>query len=157
MNTRTLTAANAVLTLSVAGLYDTPRQIEGFSSDDVTDSGSIDTAETSMGVDGRLSAGWLAVEIMQTITLQADSLSNDFFENWRQAEAQVREKYVASGTLIIPATGRKYAMTRGFLKGVAPFGAVRKTLQPRAYTITWESISAAPTPGFNPGFVSAFI
>src|SRR4051812_31282865 len=97
-NNRTLTGANAILTLSVAGLYDTPVQIQGFSADDVTDTGSIDTKETLMGVDGRLSAGWTAVPVTQTITLQADSLSNDFFENWRQAEAQIREAYIASGT-----------------------------------------------------------
>ncbi len=80
MNNRTLTSANAILLLSVNGLFDTARRIEGFSSDDITDADAIETVETSMGVDGRLSGGYVHVATRQKIVLQADSLSIEFFE-----------------------------------------------------------------------------
>lgn len=143
-NTRTLTSANAILLISVAGLYDVAQRIQGFSADDITDTDAVEPKETMMGVDGRLSAGWVPVIIKQNITLQADSLSNDLFENWAASERTSRETYVASGGLIIPSTGRKYAMRRGFLKGFVTFPSLKRTAQPRRYSIDWESVTAAP-------------
>lgn len=154
-NDRTLTAADVVLTLSVARLYPVPRRITGFSSDDVTGSDAVTPAETQMGVDGRLSAGWAAAPTSQTITLQADSESNDFFENWAGAERQAKGKYVASGLLIIPATGRKYTLNRGFLMTTNPFPTARRILQPRAYIIQWESVTVAADPSTLLGGVLA--
>ena len=68
-NNRTITAANSVLLLSVASLFDVPQRIQGFSADNITNTDNLNNAETLMGVDGRLSAGWVAVAIPQTITL----------------------------------------------------------------------------------------
>lgn len=143
-NNRTLTAANAIIMLGVTGLYDTPRRLQGFSADDVTDFDALAMGEASMGVDGRLSAGFVFNAVNQNITLQADSESNDFFENWQQAERQRREKYVAFGSILVKATGRRYTMTRGFLMNVTLMPAIRKTLQPRRFAMTWESVSAGP-------------
>jgi hypothetical protein len=143
-NNRTLTSANCILMLGVTGLYDTPRRLQGFSADDVTDFDALNTGETSMGVDGRLSAGFVINSVNQNITIQADSESIDIFENWQQAERQRREKYVAFGSIFVPATGRKYAMTRGFLGSVSIVPSVRKTLQPRRFSLTWENVTSAP-------------
>lgn len=144
MNNRTLTSANAIILISVAGLFDSPNRIQGFSADDVTDAGDVQPGETAMGVDGRLSAGFVPVPIVQNITLQADSLSNDLFEQWWGAEKSAREKYVASGTLLIPATSRRYTMVRGFLTSVPPTPSLKRIIQPRRYGVTWERIDAAP-------------
>lgn len=143
-NNRTITAANAVLMLGVNGLYTTPRRIEGFSADDITSIDGVVQNETSMGVDGRLSGGFVFNTVNQTITLQADSESVDFFENWQQAERQQRESYIAFGSILLRATNKRYTMTRGFLTNASLMPAIRKTLQPRAYTITWEKVQPAP-------------
>lgn len=143
-NTRTITSANAILLIAVDGLFPVAQRIQGFSADDVTDTEAVQIAETSMGVDGRLSAGWVPVPVNQNITLQADSESIDLFERWDALQQSVRETFVASGTLVIPATGRKYAMTRGFLSNWARTPALRKTLQPRRAQIIWQSITPSP-------------
>lgn len=143
-NNRTITAANAILMLSVSGLFPTPQKIQGFSADDVFDTDNVETKETAMGVDGHLSVGWVAVSVRQNITLQADSLSNDFFEQWNRAEQNSREAFIATGTVLLPATNRKYQLTRGVLRGLVLLPALRRTIQPRRYTLEWESISAAP-------------
>lgn len=143
-NTRTLTSANAILLISVAGLFDVAQRVQGFSTDDMTDTDPTDTGETSMGIDGRLSAGFVPVAVMQNITLQADSESLDFFERWDTTEQAIREKYVASGSLLVPATNRKYDMTRGFLRSVTRTALLKKTLQPRRVTIAWERVTPAP-------------
>lgn len=141
---RTLTAANSILLLSIEGLYGAPQQIQGFSADDVTDIGNVSSAETMMGVDGHLSGGFTPVPFVQSIVLQADSLSNDIFDRWFGAQMTTRETYVASGTIILPGTQRKYSCVRGFLTGYKPIPGVKKILQPRSYEITWESVRSSP-------------
>lgn len=143
-NDRTLTAANAVLMLGAVGLYDVPRRIQGFSADDVTDVEALNVGETQMGVDGRLSAGFVFNAVSQNITVQADSESIDFFENLQQAEAQRREKYVLFGSVLLKATGKRYTFTRGFLTSAMLMPSIRKTVQPRRYTFMWESVTSAP-------------
>lgn len=142
-NNRTITAANSVILLSVAGLFPVPQRIQGFSADDLTDTDGVEPTETMMGIDGRLSAGWVPVPVNQNFSLMADSPSNDFFDAWLQAEETAREKYIATGSLVLPAIGKKYAMTRGFLVGLSKFPAVRRTLQPRRFSIRWERVTPA--------------
>lgn len=144
-NNRTITAANSVLMLSVAGLFDVPQRIQGFSTDNITGTDSLTTKELQMGVDGRLSAGWVPVMVPQNITLQADSPSVDFFDAIIQAEETAREAYILTGSLVLPAIGKKYAMTRGFLSAGAKFATVGRVLAPRAFTITWERVSPSNT------------
>ncbi len=143
MNNRTITAANSILLLGATGLFDTPQRIQGFAADDVTDVENIQPVETMMGVDGRLSGGYVPVAVPQNFSLQADSESNDFFDTLLSAEEAAREKYVLFGSLVLPATGRKYAMTRGFLYGLMKFPPVKKVLQPRRFTIQWERVTPA--------------
>lgn len=143
-NNRTLTAANAIVMLGAVGLYDTPRRLQGFAADDITDIDALTMGETQMGVDGRLSAGFVFNAVNQNITLQADSESLDIFDNLQQAERQRREKYVLYGSILVRATGRRYTLTRGFLSSVSLMPAIRKTLQARRFTLTWESVTASP-------------
>lgn len=143
-NNRTITAANAVLMLGAIGLYDTARRLQGFSADDVTDMDGLSVGETQQGVDGRLSAGFVYNPVTQNITLQADSESNDLFENLVAAERLQSEKYVLFGSILIKATGRRYTMTRGFLTNTSVMPAIRKTLQARRFTITWEKVTVGP-------------
>lgn len=143
-NNRTLTSANAILLISVAGLFDVAQRIQGFATDDMTDVEATDSGETSMGIDGRLSAGFVPMPVSQNIMLQADSESLDLFERWDATEQAIREKYVASGSLLVIATGRKYDFTRGFLRSFVRTPSLKKTLQPRRVTIMWERVTPAP-------------
>lgn len=143
-NNRTLTAANAILMLGVTGLFTVPRRLQGFAADNITDLGDLTLAETSMGVDGRLSAGYVNNAVTQNITLQADSESNDMFEFWQQTMRQRLDTYFAFGSILLRATGRRYTLTRGVLTSASVMPAVNKTLQPRRFTLTWESVSGAP-------------
>lgn len=142
-NPRTITAANSILLLSVASVFPTPVQLQGFAADDVFDTENVQTVETMMGVDGRLSAGFTPAPVVQNFTLQADSPSNDIIEAWFLAMQTVREAFPATGSIRLPATRRAYTLRRGFLTGYTPTPAGKKVLQPRRFTITWESVTAA--------------
>jgi hypothetical protein len=139
-----LTGANAVLTLSISGLFDVPQQIQGFAADDVTETEPVTPAEVYSGVDGNLSGGWVYVPRIQTIMLQADSLSNILFEDWNAAQEAIQDLYFAGAELRLPSLGRAYVFTKGILSHFLPTPAIKKIAQPRRYQITWQKCIPMP-------------
>ena len=140
----TLTGASCILTISVPGLFNSPVTLQGFAADDVFSTDDQEVAETSMGVDGILSGGFVHVPIKQTIALQADSASNAIFETWAAQQKAALDTYTANGTANIVSTGRSYVMTKGFLSTIKTVPDVKKLLQPRRFVITWQSIRSVP-------------
>lgn len=133
-----LTSANAIIMLSVAGIIPIPQQLQEFAVDDVFDTAEISAGETAMGVDGVLSAGFVFESVKQGYTLQGNSLSNAIFDNWYNAEVAAREKFPAFATIVLPAIGIKYSMIKGWLKTYKPMSDAKKILQPRKHMIEWE-------------------
>lgn len=140
---RTLTSANSVLAITVPGLYNSPQVLQGYSTDDMFSASDISPVDTVMGADGKLSAGFTPVPVAIDITLQGDSLSNDIFDTIISAQNNAREVYPITINVSMPATGKKYATGIGYLTTYTPFPGAKKTLQPRKYTVTVESISPA--------------
>lgn len=140
----TITSANSVLMLGINRLFNIPIQIQGFAADDAFAVDDVDMAETMMGVDGKLSGGWIPAVKSLEITLQADSASNDFFDAWIAAETVAREKYTANGSILLQGTGRLYVLTNGYLKKGSILPPAKKVLQPRKFTLEFESIVGAP-------------
>lgn len=144
-NNRTLTSANSTLLLAVGSVFPVAVKIQGYSTDDMSDMDAISPKEISMGIDGRLSAGFVNVPTTQNITLQADSPSIDFFESWYAYEQQTRETLFATGTMIVPGVEKAYALVRGVLTSYVPIAAMRRSLQPRRFSLVWEKVLPAPT------------
>lgn len=140
----TLTAADTVLMLSQPILFPVPVQLQGFAADDVYDVDQIKSVEVSMGVDGVLSGGFVFQEVVQNITLQADSDSNDFFDIWWLQMQAAKTTYPVNGLISLPAVATKFAQIKGFLTGYSPAPAAKRILQPRKHQITWEKIAPAP-------------
>jgi hypothetical protein len=130
--------------IGIASLYNIPVQIQGFAVDDAFASEELDMGETAMGVDGKLSAGFVPYAVPLEITLQADSTSAAIFDAWIQAEAIARDKYKANATIAIPSIGFVYAFTGGFLKKASVMSAAKKILQPRKFSLEFQNISRAP-------------
>lgn len=141
MAEKTITSTNSVFTLLAPGLYPVPVQLQGYATDKAFAIEALDMAETMMGVDGKLSAGYTPNPSKMTITLQADSVSKDVFDTIIQGMKTAREIYWLTGTLVLPATGESFAMTRGVLTNVKQLPDGQKVLQPLDYVITWENVS----------------
>lgn len=139
-----ITAADAVLTLQIATLFPTPVQLQGFGVDDVYSLPSVRSAEVMMGVDGKLSAGFVFTPITQGLTLQADSQSNDVFDEWWTRQQANKTLYPAQGLIILPAIGKKYQQVEGFLTGYPPGPSAGRVLRARQFEITWQSILPQP-------------
>ena len=139
-----LTAANAVIVLTISGLIDTPFQLQQFAADDVTDLDSVQRGEFLMGVDGHLTGGYVNVMYPQRVVLMADSPSISIFETWSANQNADTDLFWADGTITLPAVNKKYQLTRGGLRDYKPVPDVKKIIQPQAFTILWESVSPAP-------------
>ena len=140
MDNSTITSANSVFTLVVAGLFPAPVQLRGYASDKAFTTEAVDLAEVQMGVDGRMTAGFVPNPVKQTITLQADSPSKDIFTAVIQAMKTAREVFYISGSISLPSTGESFTLTRGILTNAKQIPDAQKVLQPVDYVITWERI-----------------
>lgn len=140
---KTITAANAVFMLSIPGLFNAPVQLQGFSAEDVFDTEAVENAEVLMGVDGYMSAGFVYKEVKQSVTLQADSSSNDIFEAWN-ANNSANDLFIANGSVFLKSIGKSYTMTRGVLMSYPTMADAKKVLQPRKYGLVWNRITPAP-------------
>ena len=141
MDNSTITSANSVFTLVVAGLFPAPVQLKGYASDKAFTTEAVDLAEVQMGVDGRMTAGFVPNPVKQTITLQADSPSKDIFTAMIQAMKTAREVFYISGSIALPSTGESFTLTRGILTNAKQIPDAQKVLQPMDFQITWESVS----------------
>ena len=144
MAPRTLTGANAIITLSAPDVFGAPFQLQGFAADDVFSTEAVQSAEVLMGVDGVMSAGFVFVPIPQNYMLQSDSQSVDFFETFWLQQQQNRTVYRLTGGISLKMVGKRYSMSNGVLTNYTPTADVKKLLQPRKFTITWESVLPAP-------------
>lgn len=137
----TITSANSVFTIVVPGLFPAPVQLRGYATDRAFTTEAVDLAEVQMGVDGRMTAGFVPNPVKQTITLQADSSSKDIFTALIQAMKTAREVYFVSGSIALPSTGEAFTLTRGILTNAKQIPDAQKVLQPVDYVITWESVN----------------
>jgi hypothetical protein len=140
----TLTTANSVLMLAFVNFYSVPMQIQGYAVDDAFSIANVKTAETKMGVDGILSAGYTPFPVTLEINLMADSASNSVFDAVIAAQNQNREVFVVNGTILIQGTGGLYDLNRGFLEDVSVMPGAKKVLEARKYSLTFQNISLAP-------------
>lgn len=135
-----ITSANSIFTLVVTGLFPAPVQIRGYSVDKAFMNDAIDMAEIHMGVDGRMTAGYVPNPTKITVSLEADSPSKPFFAALIAAMKTAREVYYLSGSITLTATGEEFTLTRGVLSNVKQIPDAAKVLQPQDFVITWESV-----------------
>lgn len=138
-----ITSSNSIYTLSVTDLFTSPIQLQGFSAEDIFTTQPLASVETLMGIDGVLSGGFVFVPVVQSISLQADSASNDVFDQWYQAQQLAKDVYTAEGIIILTSIGKKWNLSNGYLSSYPPMPDAAKTLRPRRYAITWNSMNAA--------------
>ena len=134
-----ITAADSIYIINIPNVLLAPVQLQGFAADDIFDTEPLEAAETLMGVDGILSAGFIFVPVPQSITLQADSASNSVFDAWWTQEQANKTKYAASGQIRLKSIGTKWALTNGFLVTYPVIPNAGRTLKPRKFMIRWQS------------------
>ena len=138
-----ITSSNSIIAMGVTGLLPVPTILQGYAADDIFTAEAIDNAEMLMGLDGKLSAGWIPVPVTINFMLQANSISMSFFEAWYAAEQSQREKLQGFANITLVSIGRNYTCINGFLRNYSPIANAQKVLQPRSFSIAFESVTAA--------------
>lgn len=144
---KTITSANSKFTVTVPLFGLGPFTLEGYSADAAFAADTVDVAETRVGVDGKMSAAYVPFIVPITVTLEPNSESMTFFENWLGAQQAIREVGYAGAVIDIPSIGRSYICTKGALKRITPVPTAQKSLQPVVYAIDWESVQPVPLSG----------
>lgn len=139
----TLTVANSVLAMTTEALFPQAQRLQGYAGDDVYDFENVENGEYSMGIDGKLSAGFVYNEIPLGITLQADSASLTLFETIYQYEQTNRTKLQQQLTITLPAVSKRYDLKDGFMRRYkAPSG--KKILQPGVVEFVFARMTVSP-------------
>jgi len=138
-----ITSANAVLMLSITSLFPAPQQLQGFAADDIFSTEDIQVTEPVMGVDGKLSAGFVNMPVPMSIALQADSISNAIFDQWAAASKVLQDVYFAQMSVVFPSLNKKWTCSNGTLTRYKPMADAAKVLQPRRFGIVWETVLPA--------------
>lgn len=139
-----ITSANASLFLGVLGVFPIAQQIQQWAVDDAFGSEPIEPAEIRQGIDGTMTAGFIFVPQKFKITLMGDSPSNDMFDQWYLQQQVVKDILYATGALSAPTLGGKWALTRGVLSSYQSVPAFKKTVEPRSFEITFQTIIKSP-------------
>lgn len=132
-----ITSANAVLLLSIPGVYTAGQRIQGFGVDEAWIMDRVAATETKVGVDGFGTAGYIPRSPKMTIRLLADSPSYIVFENWIYFMDQVQDVVFCAMNLLIPAVSRKYIGYKGSLMNVSTVADAKKVLDDRDFEIQW--------------------
>lgn len=146
----TITSANAVYTLSVVGVFNTPVTLEGWAVDEAFDTELQEIAQVQVGVDGEGVAGLTPVEQPQTLNFLASSISPPLFDQWYAAEQALGDKLYAAGTITLPALSTKWTLNKGILMRYAALPNVRKVLQPRQFGLMWLPQKGVPPITYGP-------
>ena len=146
MANKNLTAANAVVAISVPNLYPVPQVLTSFVADNPFSADEQVIAETVLSLNGRLSGGWIPSTIMQTFTILPDTDDMGFFLNWMQASQSSRSMFECAGVITLPSIKRVYTMPKGFLISGKVFPDVSKILQPISFKIQWQFPTSAELP-----------
>lgn len=138
-----LTVANSVLGLTVEALFPQAQILQGYAADDAYAVDAIENGEFSMGIDGKLSAGFVFNPIPFTLTLQADSASLTLFEQVWEYEVQNRTKLEMALNIKQKSNGKQYDLITGFMQSYKAPDA-KKILQPGVVVLTFGRISPSP-------------
>lgn len=141
---RTITSADSTFVISSADFALAATILEGYAADAAFAMDNADTAETSLGVDGKLSAGWVPRSYNQTITLQPDSPSRDIFDLIVAAQDAARTVFRLNGVITLPGNQRSYSLSRGVIKNYSAMPNAQRVLQPMTFVIEWERVLPVP-------------
>ena len=109
-----VTSANATVAISVEELFSTT--LQNFSADSAWTSDTVQSAETRMGVDGIMVAGYTPQIKTLTINLEPSSPSLSFLQLLRQAQEANLKPYRVQVVVSIPSVKKRFTFSEGVLQ-----------------------------------------
>ena len=139
-----ITSANTTFTITIAGLFSAPQQIQQYKVEDAFDSEAVNNGEIVKGVDNFIAAGWLPTLPKLNVSLMANSPSNDIFDQWFQEEQQQMNKLIGQGIITVPGISTQYTLINAYLSDFMHVPGAKKTMEGRKFSLILDDISYSP-------------
>ena len=136
-----ITSANATAYMVVKDLYPTGFALNNFSTDQAVDQSEDTIAETRMGVDGYMAAGYVPSIKAVTIKFEASSPSVQYLNNLYLASQKNRRTYEVTLVVKVPSVNKTYTYSGGVLKTGKLLPGLKKVLDPVSYGFDFEKVS----------------
>jgi hypothetical protein len=136
-----ITSANATAYMTVKDLYPAGFQLNNFATDQAIDQSEDTIAETRMGVDGNMAAGYVPSIKPVNMQFEAASPTVPYLENVYLASQQNRRTYECTLVINVPSVGKVYTYTGGVMKTGKALPALKKTLDPVNYGFDFEKMT----------------
>lgn len=137
---RNITAANATVIMVVEGLFPQGVKLEQFSTDAMVNQADETFAETRMGVDCQMVAGYVDQIKTVTVTLEPSSPSITYFDTLARASRSGQKCYWVTLLVNLPALGKTITYSNGVLKTGKILPDVQRVLAPIAYSFDFETV-----------------
>lgn len=135
-----ITSANSIIVLTCDELFPAGVQLDHFSADQSITQADEQIANTRMGVDGHMSAGWIPSIKTVTITVEPTSDAATVFDTIYSASAQSRSPYKIGLTVNIPALGKVITYKGGTLKNWKKLPDHKDVLDPIPAVMDFETV-----------------
>lgn len=135
-----ITSADASAIMTVEKLFPNGFKLQQFSTDAAISQGDDTLAETRIGVDGHMVAGYTPSILTLTITLEPTSPSISYLDTLYQATKNNRRTYDVTVTISIPSLKKVLTYSNGVLKTGRILPDLQKVLAPVPYTFDFGSV-----------------
>jgi hypothetical protein len=135
-----ITSANSESRMTIDELYPEGFPLEQFGTDQGIASEDVQLAESRMGVDGKLSAGYVCNVYPVTITFEPISSSVVYINDLKDAMNKSRRIYRVHLECRLPSLQLVYKFVNGHLENATAFPAIKKTLDPVTFKFVFESL-----------------
>lgn len=138
-----ITSANANAILRVAELYPAGIVLQNYATDQAITQDDDQIAETRMGIDGKMSAGYKPSIKIVNITLEPGSSSIVLLNDVYIASQTNLRPYNMELLINLPALDTTYTYTNGIMYSFKILPDINNVLQPVTCTIHFEKVTAA--------------
>ena len=137
---RNITSANAIADMTVDRLYPQGFQLQQFSTDAAISQSDDTIAETRIGIDGYMTAGYTPSIKTITITLEPTSPSKEYLDHIYKSSIKNKRIYLCNLLITLPSLAKIIQYKYGVLKTSKILPDMQKTLAPIAYTFDFEGV-----------------
>jgi hypothetical protein len=131
--------------ITVEELYPRGIQVERFAADSAISVENAQVAETRMGVDGKMVAGYVPGIKTVTIDLEANSPTAKALNEVVGAMEQNVKPYQCELVVDVPSQGTVYTFKKGVIQTAGQMPAVKKILDPTQWVFHFETMERSQT------------
>lgn len=138
-----ITSANATLVITVSSLAIVSLKMEGWNVDNAWALDDAETAVAQIGVDAKMSAGWVPRLNPLTLSFAPNSPSVPSILAIINAQDVNMTIYTLQGVLTCPSIGRAWTLQNGVITRAKVFPDGQRILGPQSFQLTFEKTMPA--------------